>query len=390
MNHISRTLQEYLIEEAKYFPVVSLSGPRQAGKSTLLKDTFKDFEMVSLEDPDTLLIAQGDPRGFLEYYNKGVIIDEVQRMPELFSYIQGYADKDRKAGRFILSGSQNYLMHKHISQSLAGRVSLSTLLPLDLVEINGSEHRLEDVNELMIRGFYPGKIINDIPSSMFYRNYVKTYLERDVSDLINSSKLSTFRSFLRFLAHTCGQPSNLSKISNDLDVSMNTLKSWLQILESSYIVFTLPAYSRNLGKRLIKSPKVYFYDVGLLCYLLDIKSIDKLVLYEKEGSIFENFVIAEKIKQNAHKHGATEHFYFRDSNGLEIDLVELFSDGSQSLTEIKSGKTFKSDFTKTLKKLIAIDSNFSMNVIYNGDKDLKYQGVNVRNWKFLYEKKDEI
>lgn len=388
MNNIPRTLQEYLIEEAKYFPVVSLSGPRQAGKSTLLRQTFKDFELVSLEDPDTLKIAEGDPRGFLEYYSKGVIIDEVQRMPELFSYIQGYVDKDRTPGRFILSGSQNYLMHKHITQSLAGRVSLSTLLPLDLTELNATDYRLEDVNELMIRGFYPGKIKDGIPSVMFYRNYVKTYLERDVSDLISPSKLTTFRSFLRFLAHACGQPSNLSKISNDLDVSMNTLKSWLQILESSYIVFTLPPYSRNLGKRLIKSPKIYFYDIGLLCYLLDINSIDKLVMNEKQGTVFENFIISEKVKRNAHQHGVTEHFYFRDSNGLEIDLVEVFSDGSQSMTEIKAGKTFKTQFTSNLKKLNAIDSDLGMNCIYNGDKDLKYQGVNVKNWKFLYGKSE--
>jgi len=387
---LNRELAIHLKKAATYYPVISLAGPRQAGKSTLLKSVFSDYAYISLEDPDTIALVSTDPRGFFSTYQDGIIIDEAQKMPELFSYLQGIVDKDRVPGKYILSGSQNYLMHRHITQSLAGRVDLSTLFPLDLEEIKSAHDYTDDLEENMLHGFYPGKIVNKIPSKIFYRNYVRTYLERDVSDLINVGSMAVFRSFLKLLAHHIGAQINMTHLSNALNVTVNTIKSWMSILESSYIIFMLPSYHKNYGKRLIKSPKLYFYDVGLLCYLLDIFDTQALRQSSKFGVIFENLVIAEKKKYNAHRHKETELFFFRDSNGLEIDLIEVFRHDNVHITEIKSGSTFKTEFLTNMKKIHTQDPTLKMNLVYNGEETLKLTDINIINWKHIHTFEDRL
>jgi hypothetical protein len=380
---LNRALINHLEKAAKYYPIISLAGPRQAGKSTLLKMAFAGFKYISMEDPDTLSAARLDPRGFFEMYNDGVIIDEAQKMPELFSYLQGIVDKDRTPGKYILSGSQNYLMHRHISQSLAGRVDLSTLYPLDFEELKPLR-KSEELESMMLDGFYPGKVVNGIPSKIFYRNYIRTYLERDVSDMINIGSLATFRSFLKLLAHHTGSQINLTQLSNQLNVSVNTIKSWISILESSYIIFMLPSYHKNFGKRLIKSPKIYFYDIGLLCHLLDIHDIESLKGTKKFGVLFESFVLAEKKKYNAHRHKEVEMFFFRDSNGLEVNLLEAIAFDNVQMSELKSGITFKTEFLNNMNKIRQSDASLKMNVIYNGAENMKLKDVNIFNWKDVH------
>ncbi|MFN8339068.1 MAG: ATP-binding protein [Saprospiraceae bacterium] len=306
---INRRLASHVKKVAGYYPVLSVAGPRQAGKSTMLKQIFPDYQYVSLEDPDTNAFATTDARGFFERYQEGIIIDEAQKVPELFSYLQGVVDQDRAPGRFILSGSQNYLMHRNITQSLAGRIDLSTLFPFDFGEMSWLGDWDQSAEHAILNGFYPGKLTNNIPNKIFYSNYIKTYIERDVTDLINVGNLTTFRSFLKLIAYKCGSQIRLTDLSNDLNISVNTIKTWISILESSYIVFMLPSYHKNMGKRLLKTPKLYFYDTGLLCHLLALNDETKLHDYDNYGIIFENLVIAELFKFKSHSQSEQEMYY---------------------------------------------------------------------------------
>lgn len=369
---------------ASYYPVVSLAGPRQAGKSTLLKTAFEGYEYISMEDPDTSLLAKSDPRGFFDRYSEGVIIDEAQKVPELFSYIQNIVDTKRTPGRFVLSGSQNYLMHRNITQSLAGRIDLSTLFPLDFGEMAPIKDWEKSLENVMLNGFYPGKLANGIPSRIFYNNYIKTYLERDVSDLVNVGNLTTFRTFLKLIAYKSGAQLKMTDLSNDLNISVNTIKTWMSILESSYIIFLLPAYHRNFGKRLLKTPKLYFYDTGLLCHLLGLSDEGKLKVSDKFGAIFENLIIAEKVKYKAHRHQDPDLFFFRDSNGLEVDLLEAKDIYHVEMTELKSGKTFKPEFLNSMKKLNQLEPLMKMNIIYNGDENVRLADYSLFNWRKLH------
>lgn len=382
---IKRKLSEHVKHAATYYPIISVAGPRQAGKSTMLQQVFPDYEYISLEDPDMYALASTDARGFFDRYKEGVIIDEAQKVPELFSFMQGIVDKKRTPGRFVLSGSQNYLMHRNITQSLAGRIDLSTLYPFDFEEMATITNWDEDIETAMLNGFYPGKLTGHIPAKMFYNNYIKTYLERDVSDLVNVGNMTTFRTFLKLVAYKCGSQLNLSDLSNDLNVSVNTIKTWITILESSYIIFMLPAYHKNLGKRLLKTPKLYFFDTGLLCHLLGLQHEDKLRASDKYGNIFENFIIAEKVKYKAHRQMDPDMFFFRDSNGLEVDLLEIKENDEVEMSEIKSGKTFKSEFLISMKKLKALDSALKMNLVYNGSESVTLAEYRVMNWRKLHE-----
>jgi len=381
---IKRQLATHIKNAATYYPIISVAGPRQAGKSTMLKEVFPDYEYVSLEDPDMYAMASSDARGFFDRYKEGVIIDEAQKVPELFSFMQGIVDKKRTPGRFVLSGSQNYLMHRNITQSLAGRIDLSTLYPLDFEEMSYIPHWDEDIEQVILNGFYPGKLTDNIPLKMFYSNYVKTYIERDVSDLVNVGNLTTFRVFLKLIAYKCGSQLKLTDLSNDLNVSVNTVKTWITILESSYIIFMLPSYHKNLGKRLLKTPKLYFFDTGLLCYLLGLSDVTKLRAYDKYGVIFENFIIAEKTKYKAHRQKNPDMFFFRDSNGLEVDLLEVEGMEGTEMTELKSGKTFKSEFLTNMKKLKAIDPSLKINLIYDGAENVTLTDYKVKNWRQLH------
>lgn len=385
MTLIVRKLAEHIKVASEYYPVISLAGPRQAGKSTLLRQVFSDYRYLSMEDPDTYAFAMTDTRGFFQQYNEGVIIDEAQKFPDLFSFLQGMVDQKRTPGRFVLSGSQNYLMHRNITQSLAGRIDLSTLFPFDFDEVSTIEHwKNQSTEQIMLNGFYPGKLSQNIPTKMFYNNYIRTYIERDVTDLINVGNLTSFRTFLKLIAFKSGSPIKFTDLSNDLNVSVNTVKTWVSILESSYIIFMLPSYHKNLGKRILKTPKIYFYDVGLLCHLLGLTDEEKLRKYNYYGIIFENFVIAELAKYNAHRQKDDDLFFFRDSNGLEVDLLEV-NPMSTSMTEIKSGKTFKAQFLDSMKKLKILDSSFDMRIIYDGAENVTLKDYSVVNWMNMHD-----
>jgi predicted AAA+ superfamily ATPase len=380
---IKRKLSEHIKKAATYYPVISVAGPRQAGKSTMLKQVFPDYEYLSLEDPDIYAFATSDARGFFDKYKEGIIIDEAQKVPELFSFMQSIVDDKRSPGRFVLSGSQNYLMHRNITQSLAGRIDLSTLYPFDFEEMSAIDHWDQHIEYTILNGFYPGKLIENIPLRMFYSNYIKTYIERDVSDLVNVGNLTTFRTFLKLIAYKCGSQIKLTDLSNDLNVSVNTVKTWINILESSYIIFMLPSYHRNFGKRLLKTPKLYFFDTGLLCYLLGLSDETKLRTYDKYGIIFENFIIAEKTKYKAHRQRDPDMFFFRDSNGLEVDLLEVEGMAAE-MTELKSGKTFKPEFLISMKKLKAMDPSLTMNIVYDGSENVSLADYKVMNWRKLH------
>jgi predicted AAA+ superfamily ATPase len=381
---IKRQLITHVRNAATYYPIVSVAGPRQAGKSTMLKQAFPDYQYVSMEDPDIYALATTDARGFFDRYSEGVIIDEAQKVPNLFSYMQSIVDKKRTPGRFVLSGSQNYLLHRNITQSLAGRIDLSTLYPLDFDEMGQIDSWDDHLEKVIINGFYPGKLVEGIPGKMFYSNYIKTYLERDVSDLVNVGNMTTFRTFLKLVAYKCGSQLKMTDLSNDLNVSVNTIKTWITILESSYIIFMLPSYHKNLGKRLLKTPKLYFFDTGLLCHLLGLNDEEKLRSSDKFGIVFENLVIAEKVKYKAHRHLDPDMFFFRDSNGLEVDLFEINGIDKVAMTELKSGKTFKSEFLVNMKKLKDIDPSLSMNLVYNGEENVKLTELEVKNWRSLH------
>jgi predicted AAA+ superfamily ATPase len=338
-----------------------------------------------MEDPDMYKMVTADIRGFFEKYKEGVIIDEAQKVPALFSYLQGIVDAKRTPGRYIVSGSQNYLLHRNITQSLAGRIDVSMLYPLDFEEMSQLPDRNGSTESVMLNGFYPGKLTEHIPVKMFYNNYIKTYLERDVSDLINIGNLTTFRTFLKLIALKCGSQLKIADLSNDLNITVNTIKGWITILESSFIIFMLPSYHKNMGKRLLKTPKVYFYDTGLLSHLLGFHDETKLRDSDKYGLVFENFIIAEKVKYKAHRQMNPDMFFFRDSNGLEVDLMEIRENGDVEMTEIKSGKTFKPEFLTSMKKLKALDPTLKINLVYDGTESVALSEFNLKNWRKLHE-----
>ncbi|MBK9255888.1 MAG: ATP-binding protein [Saprospiraceae bacterium] len=381
---IKRRLSEHIKNAATYYPVISVAGPRQAGKSTMLKQVFPDYDYISLEDPDMYAFASSDARGFFDKYKEGVIIDEAQKVPELFSFMQSIVDNKRSPGRFVLSGSQNYLMHRNITQSLAGRIDLSTLFPFDFEEMSSFNQWDDHIEKVILNGFYPGKLTENIPLKMFYSNYIKTYIERDVSDLVNVGNLTTFRTFLKLIAYKCGSQIRLTDLSNDLNVSVNTVKTWITILESSYIIFMLPSYHKNFGKRLLKTPKLYFFDTGLLCYLLGLSDENKLRSYDRYGIIFENLIIAEKAKFKAHRQKDPDMFFFRDSNGFEVDLIEVIGREEIEMTELKSGKTFKPEFLTNMKKLNLIDPSLKLNLVYDGSENVNLTDYKVLNWRYLH------
>lgn len=288
---INRTLKNSLKQLATTYPIVALMGPRQSGKTTLAKLTFPNFKYVTLEDLDTRTYAQEDPRDFLLYYSNGAIIDEIQRVPTLFSYIQTHVDKTNKVGQFILTGSQNFLLLEKITQSLAGRVALLKLLPLDLNELQKADFALESIQleKLLFKGFYPKIHASNLSSTIWYSNYIQTYLERDVRTIKNIHDLSQFQLFLKMCAHRAGQLLNLSELGNECGINHNTVQGWLSILEASFIVYRLCPYYVNFNKRLTKMPKLYFYDTGLLCNLLNIQEASQISLQNNSDGNFKIF-----------------------------------------------------------------------------------------------------
>jgi predicted AAA+ superfamily ATPase len=364
------------------YPVIAVTGPRQSGKTTLLKSVFPDYEYVSLENPDIRNFAENDANGFLKRYAGKVIFDEVQRVPALFSYIQTKVDESGEMGQFILSGSQNFHLMENITQSLAGRVAIFKLFPFDFQELQAVGLLPDDYIQILVKGFYPAIYDRDIPSRIFYSNYVETYVQRDVSELIAIKDIRLFQNFLGLCATRAGQLLNLNSLANECGISQPTAKSWLSALENSYIVFQLFPYHENFGKRIIKTPKLYFYDSGLLCYLLKISSVDQILTHPVKGNLFENMMIAEYVKRIHHNYRFQDVWFWRDSTGNEVDL--LVQDGQNiNIFEIKAGQTIMSDMFKGLNwwEDLSGKKGLRKTLIYGGNENHERSMGNVLSWR---------
>jgi predicted AAA+ superfamily ATPase len=384
---IPRRLPAHIRDLANFFPAISLTGPRQAGKTTLLKEMFPDYKYVSLENPTIRLAAKSDPASFLAEYNDKVIFDEAQRFPDLFSYLQGMIDEDRRPGRFILSGSQNFLLRKNISQSLAGRIGIVKLLPLDNTELKNASILADTFEEAILTGGYPGLINEGYPREAFYSSYVATYLERDVIELVSSENLDLFQRFIQVCATYTGQAINLSKISNDIGVSVPTVRSWIGILEQSYIIFRLQPFFRNIGKRLAKTSKLYFFDTGLACHLLGLHDIEEVKSYDKLGALFENMMIADALKYFHHMGATPRFYYYRDTHQQEVDLVYERGNFAR-LWEMKISWNYKPRMIKTMERVAEYwDRPTETNLIYTGDEEHRVNKSTMINWRNVEWKK---
>ncbi len=381
---IDRTVEITLNRLAASFPVVGVTGPRQAGKTTLARHCFPKKPYVSLEDPDYLDFAHTDPRRFLGQFPQGAILDEVQRCPELFSYLQLIVDEARQMGQFILTGSQQFGFRAKISQTLAGRIGLIHLLPFSFTELRTAGVEPKSLDDLVYKGFYPPVYDRNIHPSDWYGSYVQTYVERDVQQLVKVKDLNAFRTFLRICAGRAGQIINLSSMGNDCGLSHNTVKEWLSVLEASYITFQLRPHYKNFSKRLIKSPKLYFYDSGLLAWLLGIKGSSQIIMHALRGALFENFIISELVKYQYAKGEPANISTWRDNNGLEIDVI-IDQDSRLIPLEIKAGQTINRDFFKNLRKWLKLagDEAAQAFLIYGGDQDQDRGDINVLSWRHL-------
>ena len=381
---IPRTLTENLVAFAGKFPVVCLIGPRQSGKTTLARSAFPGYTYVSLEEHDKREFAIDDPRGFLQEHGLHVIIDEAQRAPRLFSYIQTAVDDRDEPGQYLLTGSQHFLMSEQISQSLAGRAAILNLLPLSLEELASVGKQEDDYVRHLFNGFYPRLYDKDLAPGEWYPFYIQAYVERDVRLIKNISDLHTFQRFLKLCAGRVGQVLNMSSLGNDLGVSHNTVRAWISILEASFIIFLLQPYYKNFNKRIIKSPKLYFYDTGLVCSLLGLETAEQLRTHYLRGHLFESFIISEIFKSVFNRVRSTNCYYWRDKPGHEIDCLLERGAGCRAV-EIKSGATVVSDFFKNLKYWSKIsgqppDMNY---IIYGGSDSQKRAYGNVVGWKDL-------
>ena len=373
-----RMVEKIIKELAVSYPVVAVTGPRQSGKTTLVQSVFKRKKYVSLEDLDQQAFAKEDPKAFLNQSKNGLLIDEIQNCPDLFSYIQGIVDKNKKSGHFIVTGSQQLGLLSGISQSLAGRTGLVELLPFSLSEL-GQE--VKTIDKVLYKGLYPPLYDRNVKASIWYEDYIKTYVERDVRQLMNIKDLSLFQKFLSLCAGRAGQLLNYSELANSAGLDIRTVKSWLSILSASYIIFLLRPHYKNFSKKLIKTPKLYFYDTGLLCYLLRLRKED-LALSPYRGAIFESLIISECFKYDKNHRKALDMYFWRDNKGVEIDL--LYQRGSKLFPiEIKSGKTIQSNFFKNLKlyQQYSDKSHGQSFLIYGGDKEQKRSHAHIIPWK---------
>lgn len=368
---------------AGQYPIVTITGPRQSGKTTLCRMIFKEKDYVSLEDVDERNFARQDPRGFLGRFSNGAVIDEVQRVPDLLSYIQTIVDREQKTGFFILTGSQQFDLLESISQSLAGRTALVKLMPFTLKEAYG--HRIDQISLdlALYTGFYPrifDKNLNPTEATGFY---VNTYVERDLRMLVNVKDLSKFEIFLKLCAGRTGQILNLTNLGNDCGVNQKTIKNWISVLETSFLVKLLRPYYRNFNKRLIKSPKIYFLDTGLICFLLDIGNPAQLASHPLKGAIFESYVVSEMLKMRFNTGKTDNLFYFRDNTGNEVDLI-LDHGIHMTPVEIKSGQTISSDFFKGLSFISKLSKNIqNATIVYGGDEAYERQGAKITTWRHI-------
>ncbi|QEC78310.1 ATP-binding protein [Mucilaginibacter ginsenosidivorax] len=379
---IQRQITPIIEAQKSKFPVLAITGPRQSGKTTLLKEIFSDYSYVSLENPNTRSFALDDPIGFLNRYDHKVILDEVQRVPALFSYIQGRVDESKIMGQYILSGSQNFHLLNNITQTLAGRVALFKLLPFDFTELKQSALLANSYAPASIKGFYPAIFDRDIDPVVFYANYIQTYLEKDVTELMNIRDLKQFRTFLGLCAGRAGQLLNFSALANECNISHNTAKAWLSILESSYIIFLLQPYHQNFNKRLVKTPKLYFYDTGLLNHLLGIRTAEELDENRLKGNIFENMILAEYQKQNHHLYLHKDYYFWQDSNAHEVDLLMKKAQGF-SIFEIKATQTISNALFKEMDRFeeTAAPEKVNKTLIYGGAENEKRTRYDVVSWQ---------
>jgi len=394
---LKRTLDKKLKEAAKHYPVVTLTGPRQSGKTTLVQMSFPNYDYISLEEPDNRAFALEDPRGFLSQFPEKVILDEIQRAPDLFSYIQTIVDTQDISGQFILTGSQNFLLLQKVSQSLAGRCAVLHLLPFSLSELkqrrplsidtigrqlpDKNRSLNEELSSVLFEGFYPrihDKHLNPVD---WLGNYFQTYIERDVRDVLNVGDLETFSRFVRLCAGRNGQLLNLSSLANDCGITHTTSKRWISILEAGFIVFLLRPHFKNFSKRLIKSPKLYFLDTGLLSYLLRIRSAEDLRIHSQYGSIFESYIISELLKNYMNRGEEHPIYFWRDSTGNEIDIIMDEGDSLIPL-EIKAGQTVSSDFFKGIRfwKKLSNEIEKPTALVYGGDKSFIRSDTYVYAW----------
>lgn len=387
-----REQTDEIMRGAQYFPVVAILGPRQSGKTTLSQMVFKKHTYVTLEDPDLRAAAVQDPRTFLlaNRNDHGIIIDEFQYVPELLSYIQTIVDKEKKPGYFILTGSQNFLMNQSITQSLAGRVSIHTLLPLSLDELKLNDALPSEVEQAIYQGCYPAIYTQSIPPDLLYKNYMQTYIERDVRLLTNIGDLNTFQTFLTMCAARIGQPVNLTSLGNECGVSDHTIKRWISILQASYIAFVLQPYHTNINKRLVKTPKLYFYDTGLVCYLLKIKQVD-IAMHPSKGNLFESLMLSEVLKWH-YNHGKIPSVYFwQDKSGNEIDCI-IEHGRTVVPVEFKAGRTTSDRFFQSLKSWQEDHPQFGNKgfVVFGGAAEQTRGYSNLLSWQSMDKVFDEI
>lgn len=380
---IPRTLSSKLEASAKAVPVVAVVGPRQSGKSTLVRHSFPDKPYVTLEPLDIRELATQDPRGFLARFPNGAIIDEIQKAPGLFSYIQEWVDRDNRPGLFILTGSQHFLMIEKISQSLAGRILILELLPFSLAELPAEGDR-ESWDELAFRGHYPRLYDQPVSPGDWYPSYIQTYVERDVRQLLNVGDLETFQRFLRLCAGRTGQLLNYASLATDAGISPHTAKAWISVLKASFLVHLLPPHHQNFNKRLVKMPKLYFLDTGLACALLGITSADTLRNHPLRGAMFETWAVAEIFKQYAHQGKRPPLFFWRDKTGHEVDL--LMDSGLKVLpVEMKSGQTFQPDMVQDLTywRRLAQPPDPQAFLIFGGESMGVRDGISILGWRSI-------
>lgn len=378
---IQRTIQTQLKKLASMYPVVTITGPRQSGKTTLAKMTFPNYRYVSLENFDVRQMADIDPRGFLKNYAAPVIFDEIQRVPALLSYIQTVVDENKSSGQYILTGSHQPQLGQGVSQSLAGRTGILQLLPLSIAELASAGIVLTR-DEYMVQGFMPRLYDTPLDAKNLYRDYFSTYVEKDVRMMLNIKNLGAFETFVKLLAGRVGQLVNLSSLANDAGISIPTLKEWLSVLEASFIVFQLPCYFENFGKRLVKSKKLYFTEVGLASWMLGIETPEQASRDPLFGGLFENLVIVEALKSRFNAGERPDLYFLRDSQGLEADLLFQKSHNELIPIEIKGGMTWNKDFCRNLLKLRKLSDKFTSGyVIYAGDLTPEIEGIKFLNFK---------
>ncbi len=380
---IKRAMRPKLLDLAQHFPAVAILGPRQSGKTTLAVNTFPNYRYFSFEDPDIRQLVRTDPRAFLDQYKneKGVIFDEIQHVPDLLSYMQTHIDFSKKMGHFIITGSQNLYLNQAVSQSLAGRIAILTLLPLSIEELNAYDLLPENINETLLRGMYPRIWADKVAPVDWYKNYINTYIERDVRQIQNVTDLSMFQKFMKLCAGRTGQVLNVSSLSNDAGMSVNTIKQWLSVLQASYIIFLLQPYYKNFSKRVIKAPKLFFYDTGVAASLLGIRDTEQMFSHYLRGGLFESFIISDLLKQFYNKGNDPSCYFWRDRSGYEVDCIVEIATRVVPI-EVKASKVFNKNFLDYLARWNTFTNTSPKDniLIYGGSVEQKGSFGHVISW----------